>query len=111
MAIAFTPSKRGDDVLGRRRLVAGRLTLDNSYPAGGYPVTLATIKAKNARAIEGCMIIGGNPASATRKFSWDSTNNKLMAHQTGAALSGVFSETAGATDLSALTLDALFVVL
>lgn len=108
MAIAFTPSKRGDDVLGRRRLISGKLTLDNPYPAGGMPITLATIKAKNVRAIEGCLILGGNPAGATRKFTWDSTNNKLMAHQTGAALSGVFSET-GAVDLSAITLDVIFV--
>lgn len=106
----FTPSKRGDDVLGRRRFVAGKLTLGPEvYPAGGYPITLATIKAKNARAIEGCLILGGNPAGATRKFTWDSTNNKLMAHQTGSALSGVFLESSG--DLSAITLDVLFVVL
>jgi hypothetical protein len=111
MTIAFTASRRADDVLGRRRLVAGKLTLDNSYPTGGYPVTLATIKAKNVRAIEGCLILGGNPAGATRKFTWDSTNNKLMAHQTGAAVNGVFSETPNATDLSTITLDALFVCL
>lgn len=109
MAISFTPSKRGDDVLGRRRLVPGKLTLDADYPTGGYPVTLATIKAKNARAIEGCVIIGGNPASATRKFSWDTTNNKLMSHQTGAAVNGVFSETPNLDDLSAVVLDVIFV--
>lgn len=109
MAVTFTPSKRGDDVLGRRRLVSGKLALDATYVAGGFPISLATIKAKNARAIEGCMIIGGNALSATRKFSWDTGANKLMAHQTGAALSGVFSET-GAVDLTGLTLDVIFVV-
>lgn len=111
MAIAFTPSKRGDDVVGRRRFVPGRLTLDNSYPTGGYPVTLATIKAKNARAIEGCIILGGNPAGNTRKFSYDTTNNKVMAAQTGAAVNAVFIETPNATDLSTITLDVIFVVL
>ena len=107
----FTTSKRGDDVLGRRRLVAGKLTLDASYPTGGMSVTLATIKAKNARAIEGCLILGGTPTANAFKFHWDSTNNKLMAAWTGPGLSGVLAEIANGTNLSAVTLDVLFVVL
>lgn len=111
MPVSFVRSSRGYDVLGRRQLHVGKLTLDNSYPTGGYSLTLAILKARNARIIEGVIVSGGNAAAATRKFSWDSVNQKLMAHQTGAALSGVFSETANATDLSAVILDLTIILL
>lgn len=105
MAVSFVRSPRGYDVIGRRQVHVGKLTLDTSYPTGGYLLTTTILKVRNARAIEGVIVSGGNAAAAPRKFSWDSVNQKLMAHQTGAALSGVFSETANAVDLSAVILD------
>lgn len=109
MAIVFTPSKRGTDTIGRRQFHPGKMALDADYPTGGYAVTLATIKAKNARAIESCIITGGNAAANTRKFQWDSVNNKIMAAQTGLA-STPFVEPVNLEDLSAVVLDCIFIL-
>lgn len=110
MPAVFTKSARGVDTLGRRQFHPGKLALDNSYPTGGYSVTLAGIKARNARAIESCIITGGNPAANPYKFTWDSTNNKVMGAWSGPAINGVLAEIANATNLAAVTLDVIFIL-
>lgn len=89
MAISIAPIKTY--VVGDRKEVVQDVTLDNSYPTGGYPLTLSQLGCDlfchEVRAQQG---VGGNT------FQYDYTNKKLK-------IWAGTSEVANATDLSALT--------
>lgn len=91
MAAAFSIVKKRPDL--RETIVD--MTADASYPAGGYPVTPANVGLFTVDSIESYQKGGaGNLAQ------YDPANAKVKIFQTGAALSGAFSE-AIAADLSA----------
>jgi hypothetical protein len=123
MAITIAKNKRGPEVHGSRKIVYADLTLDNSYPTGGYALTAAQFAARKIEFVE---VVGGNAAAGRLLFHWDSTNKKLIAlYPTGGAaaspaaladpaitaggtgqnpvIPGRGKEVANATDLSTIT--------
>lgn len=86
------------DLWGNTKVVYGDHVMPASYAAGGDP------SDPGLRIIESVEIDGGIEG---RLYVYDFTNKKIKALQTGAALSGVFSET-GAVDLSAVKLKVVF---
>ena len=101
MAVTITKSPRGSDSIGRRRHIVVTLTLDNSYPTGGYAITAGQFGASNGRVIEGAALLGGNAAAGGYQPIWDNVNGKLMVWRTG-AVNAVAEQVPNATDLSAL---------
>lgn len=99
MAITITKSSRGSDSIGRRRRIVVTLTLDNSYPTGGYAITAAALGAANARTIEGAELLGGNAIGGGLTPIWDYVNGKLMLWRTG-AVNAVGEQVPNATDVS-----------
>jgi len=90
MAAAFSIVARRPDL--RETIVD--MTADGSYPANGYPVAPKDVGLISIDNIEGHekTVLGND-------IQFDNVNSKLKIFQTGAALSGVFSE-AIAGDLS-----------
>jgi hypothetical protein len=76
-------------VVGDRRETITNVTLDNSYPTGGYTITPQNLGLTSR-------IDALHPLTSTsgRTFAHDRTNRKLMAHSGG-------SQVTAATDLSA----------
>jgi hypothetical protein len=72
------------------------LDLDDSYPTGGYPVSLAGITNANGYAI---VMAEAQPSGAYR-FWWDAVNSKLMAFVVS---SDSASEVSNGTNLAAIT--------
>lgn len=70
MALSITSLKR--DVSGNKRLHAGKLTFDNSYPTGGESLTPANI---GLHVIENITIISASGLT----FEYDYTNQKVKA--------------------------------
>jgi hypothetical protein len=83
MAAAFTIVKRRPDM--RENIVD--MTADTSYPANGYPVAAADVGLLSIDSIE-CYQKGG----AGNLAVFDPAASKIKIMQTGAALSGAFSE-------------------
>lgn len=77
-------------VVGNRREVVVDVTLDNSYPTGGYALTPATLGVDLALDY-----IFALPTTTGHVFAYDYANKKLMAFSGG-------SQVANATDLSAV---------
>lgn len=75
MAITITVAKRDATSLARRLIV---LTLDNSYPTGGWAITPKDVGLGTSGDILGVNVIG---APSGYKFEYDLVNDKLMAFQ------------------------------
>lgn len=92
--MAITIAKVNTDdrnhVVGNRREVVRDVTLDNSYPTGGYALTPATL------GVDGALdYIVALPTTTGHVFPYDYANKKLMAFSAG-------SQVSNATDLSAV---------
>lgn len=78
------------------------ITLDNSYPGGGWPVTPGNL-------FLGSDVIAVLPQGGSgRVFEWDDANGKLLARETGAAVNGVLAEI-GATEANGQVVRALVI--
>lgn len=75
---------------------AGLITLDASYPTGGYALSAATFGMSNIDGVVACT------ASNSNTVVWTGTNLKVFVSTTGA-------EVANATDLHTVTVSALVV--
>ena len=76
------------------------ITLDSSYPTGGYSIQPKDVGM--GLTIFGMEVIGGNATANGRKAHWDTANGKLMlAQDAGAA--GAMAEVPNATNVSTLT--------
>lgn len=70
------------------------VTLDGSYPAGGYPITPATfgLSSIDLLHVSGARgSVGG--ATLGLVWEWDHVNSKLKAYRTGSATSNELLET------------------
>jgi hypothetical protein len=74
------------------------VTLDNSYPAGGYPLTAQQL----GFGLNGQIIFVDAPTSKTGGWEagWDYTNGKLQVFDSSGAASSAMHEVAAATVLT-----------
>jgi hypothetical protein len=92
VGLTLTRIKEGEDVLGgRTRSTLYDITLDTSYPAGGYPLTAPAVGLKILR---GMSIIGGNALAASFRPFFDNVNN-LLAVNAGGGGTQVYSPGGG----------------
>ena len=75
MAITKVRVPDSEDVFGSQRVVSYDITLDTSYPTGGYSFTAATLAWTE---LKGAVVLGGNSASGAYKLHYDTVNKKLM---------------------------------
>ena len=97
MALTFADVRRWSQPYNGIRYAIEDITLDNAYPAGGWPITAANLKF-NTVIYGGVVIGGGAPLGAL--LLWDTTNGKLMAFNAAAA-GALFTELGTATFLNA----------
>ena len=96
MAATIAVVKRFKAVGGMPKDALFDVTLDASYPAGGYAITPANLGLKGIWNLQPTDVVNGYA------FAWDKTAGKLMAYWTGAAVSSVLAEVTAATNLSAV---------
>lgn len=109
MAVTIgTPYGDNEALITPWRARLQEITLDNSYPTGGYTIAPGDAGLSN---IIGAAVIGV-PSGVGYWFLWNSTTGKLQAFEgsTGAASGDAveFVEVANATDLSAVKVNLLF---
>lgn len=104
--MALTISELGRGHMGAMKTVLCTVTFDSSYPTGGeafgpsdvsLSTILAVIPAAAASTDEGLAI------------TWDSANEKLLAHETGATVDTPLDEVDDTDDLSAFSATVLVV--
>lgn len=115
--MAATAQFLGDDTqyFGSVPVRFANLTLDNSYPAGGYVLTGQEFGGASTgggfasnNGIRGVIVLGQNTAGAGGYvFEYNSQTGKLQAFWTGAVISTALGEVTAATDLSAVVLNLL----
>lgn len=81
MAATITRVVGSENVVGKLRAVAFDITGDNSYPAGGYAITGATLGLRNLLGIE---FIAGNTAGIATAPYYNSQTGKVMFEVGGA---------------------------
>jgi hypothetical protein len=96
MAAAATIVRRGASGDLFERIVD--VTLDNSYPAGGYPLTPQQL----GFGLNGQIVSVMAPASKTGGWEtdWDYTNSKLQVFDSSGAANAAMHEVAAATNLT-----------
>ncbi len=92
MAVIATQKYYG--VIGDRRLWIGDITLDTSYPTGGYSLSPSLFGMGSVIDNVDVGDAGGKP------YEWDGVNNKLKAY------SAVGTEVANATSLATVVVRA-----
>ena len=80
MAITKTLVPDSSDVWGKHRVESYDITLDTSYPTGGYAISAANLGWSE---ITGVLELGGNSASGGYVAKWDKVNSKLMMFRSG----------------------------
>jgi len=102
MAAVFT--KKSDADIGKDQLISGDLALDNSYPGGGYPISIRDLPFRVRSKIHSLNTTGSGGYVA--EWVPDPANprqgNLFIAESGGGA--GPLVEVAGGTDLSGIVL-------
>lgn len=111
--MAATLAAVGDnklDIYGSTPAAVYDVTLDNSYPAGGYVVTAAQF---GFRGLAGLKIIGINTAGVVNNYAWNSQTGKLMVLRTTAGVAGTApnQDATPAADFSTVVLRVLAIAL
>lgn len=87
MALTYTPVKGTESEQGRVRERIYDVLLDNSYPAGGWPVSPDDVGLLTIVGLEAIGSAASNGAAQTTLtvFAWDFATNKIQAFESGAA--------------------------
>ena len=104
MGLAFTHLPDDSDIWGKTTVQAYSIMFDASYPTGGEVVNASDIGGGDIR---GVLFMDANAAAADYSFQYTPTSGILGKIQANDAA----GEVANATDLSALTIKALFLTL
>lgn len=75
MAITKTLVPDSADVWGKTRVETYDVTLDTSYPTGGYSIPASALGWSEIR---GALVLGGSGTSKGYTAVWDTANKKLM---------------------------------
>jgi len=97
MAATTTIVRRGAS--GDERIVD--VTLDSSYPAGGYPLASKDLGFGGSGRID-FVDAGGMSKTGGWESAWDYTNSKLQIFDSSAAANAVAHEVAGGTVLTGI---------
>lgn len=97
----ITNPRRGVDVFGLHKVWVGEITFDSSYATGGEELKKADFGFAQGTSL---VLISPVSAAAGYQFSYDYTNEKLLAYWGDAAAAGAQAtvEVASTTDLSAI---------
>jgi len=89
MSVSITRLLDNSDVEGATPTVVAQVTLDNSYPAGGYGSALGfSAQALGLRLILGFEVIGVNTAAIAADYIWNTQTQKLQVLGTTAGVAG-----------------------
>ena len=91
-----------ENLVGKLRAVMFDLTGDNSYPAGGYPVTAAMLGLRSLLAMD---FIAGNTAGIGSSPYWNSQTGKVQFQLSGADLTPATNVSTWTYRLIAYSLD------
>jgi len=114
--MAATATFAGDDwsQFGNVPVRFATLTLDASYPAGGYVLTGQTFGGAPTggfttanNGIRGLEVIGNNTAGAPYVYNYNAQTGFLQVFWTGAAVSSALAEVLATTNLSTTVLQVL----
>lgn len=104
MALTIAKVTRADHVEGNKRVRIRDITLDSSYPTGGYTVNPSDVGLRVRIDTADCEMALQSAGGATcRTVSYNYSTGKLQVYTTGSA------EAAAASDQSAYTVRARFV--
>lgn len=96
--MAITVANAAVDNPGGVRFKVVTLTLDGSYPTGGYPVTPAQVGF--ASSIDG-MVLGGTANNTTGVVAaWNPTTQKVQAYLSNGASPALLNEAPNTTALT-----------
>lgn len=100
-----TTKGRANDVIGARRVTRVRVTLDTSYPTGGYSFDpKSAVNGGHNGAVSIVKLfprwVTGATGSTTRRFEYDYTNKKIIGFVTSTGV-----EIGNAVDVSGVVLD------
>lgn len=94
MAATVTPTVELDiEIEETQHLICGSVTLDSSYPTGGYGFDPSGVSAITH------LVAAGGPVS----LKWDRANQKLMAFVSNGASPALLNEAPNTTNLSTVT--------
>jgi len=94
MAASAVVARRGAS--GDERYVD--VTLDSSYPAGGYPLTSKDLGFGGSGRID--LVDAATSKTGGWEVGWDYTNSKLQVFDSSAAANAAMHEVAGGTSLA-----------
>lgn len=98
--MAVTINVKKQSKLGTLHANVADITLDNSYPTGGYPINPASVGLDSIDV----MVIS---ASVGYLFDFDHVNSKLKVFVTGASAGAVLNQVTGGVNLAAVALRVL----
>jgi hypothetical protein len=81
------------------------ITLDNSYPSGGWPVTAQSLGFGVGGDIYGVIILNQNATG--RHLDWDQVNKKIMCRDASGAANAATPEITTATQMNTVVLRVL----
>lgn len=102
MAITYTGLGYGAATVDPFRLSFYDITLDNSYPAGGYTLGGGTSSVEAASLVIGFSRLGGNAASAGYELVYNTATNKLVAYNASQSATQTYAgaDLKGATNVA-----------
>ena len=108
MAVSIASTVRGSTLGTNKRVKVCTITLDNSYPTGGYAITAAAVGLSSIDYV--LTDVGARNTAGTFAYpvSWDYTNGKLQAFRQTAATNGL-AEVANGVDLSTFSARVAFI--
>ena len=103
MALTIAKVTGADHVEGNKRVKVRTITLDSSYPTGGYSLVPADVGLRRIETVQGSLAPATSGGATAREVSYDFTNQKLQVYTTGSA------EAASTSDQSAFSIRVRFV--
>ena len=104
MALVIAKAVRADHVEGNKRVRVRDITLDNSYPTGGYTINPSDAGLRTRIDTADCeLAIAAAGGATSRAVSYNYSTGKLQVYTTAS------TEAAAASDQSAFTVRVRFV--
>lgn len=97
MALTIALVKGSSHVAGNKKIRVRDITLDSSYPTGGYSLLPSDFGLKKIEHIQNNVAVASGGGATARTVAYDYTNQKLQVYTTASA------EALNASDQSAFT--------
>ena len=97
MALTIALVKGSGHVAGNKKIRVRDVTLDASYPTGGYTLLPSDFGLRKLEHVQGATAVASGGGATARTVSYDYTNQKLQVYTTASA------EAANGSDQSAFT--------